>query len=114
MGSETDEELRSEADQLLASFEATRECGVRIAEKLSRGTRSMILRIKAACRRHPEYRRGFCGADIYSPVLDYGVASIDKLDSFGNATVYQGLAPDVASHAAWCCSGFLSIGDQPT
>jgi len=45
----------------------------RLAARLDPETREAILLIKAACWRHPEYRRGFSSADVYAAVLDRGI-----------------------------------------
>jgi len=45
----------------------------RIAARLTPETRLVILRLKDACWRHPEYRKGFASQDIYDAVLDHGV-----------------------------------------
>jgi hypothetical protein len=39
-------------------------------------TRAAILAIKAACWRHPQYRRGFTSSDVYAAVLDRGVRDV--------------------------------------
>jgi hypothetical protein len=59
------------------AFEETRAYGERIKRQLSGTTRPPILRIKAACWRHPEYRRRFTSGDIYSAVLDHGVVDVE-------------------------------------
>ncbi len=58
-------------------FEAVRAHGERIRERLSDSNRPLILQIKSACWRHPQYRREFSSGDIYEGVLDYGVADIE-------------------------------------
>jgi len=60
-----------------AGFEDVRLHGERLAARLSGASRQTILKIKSACWRHPEYRRAFSSADIYSAVLDHGVAEIE-------------------------------------
>lgn len=63
-------------------FEATRAYGERIRERLTDTNRSLILQIKTECWRHPKYRREFASGDIYSAVLDYGVADINGFWKF--------------------------------
>ena len=58
-------------------FEAVRAHGKRIEERLSESNRPLILQIKSACWRHPQYRREFSSGDIYDAVLEHGVADID-------------------------------------
>jgi len=60
-----------------AGFEDVRLHGERLAARLSGASRQTILNIKSACWRHPEYRRAFSSADIYSAVLDHGVAEVE-------------------------------------
>jgi len=60
-----------------SGFERTRSYGERIAERLSGSTRSSILQIKAACWKHPQYRREFSSSDIYTAVLEHGVVDIE-------------------------------------
>jgi hypothetical protein len=55
-------------------FAATRAFGERIAGRLTDENRGAILRIKSACWRHPEYRRGFGS----TAVLEHGVADTDQ------------------------------------
>ena len=57
-------------------FESVRRFSDGISHRLDTATRQAILAIKAACWTHPEYRRGFTSADIYSAVLDRGVRDI--------------------------------------
>jgi hypothetical protein len=57
-------------------FEATRRFCENIAGRLDAASREAILAIKAQCWTHPEYRRGFTSADVYSAVLDRGVRDI--------------------------------------
>lgn len=59
-----------------AGFEPTREFGDRLASRLTDENRRIILSIKEASWRHPEYRRGFTSSDIYAAVLDRGVRDI--------------------------------------
>jgi hypothetical protein len=54
-------------------FESPRAHGESIRARLSEATRASILQIKAACWRHPQYRREFSSGDVYEAVLDYGV-----------------------------------------
>ena len=63
-------------------FESTRTYSEQIAARLSEHSRLAILGIKAACWRHPEYRRRFSSSDIYSAVLDHGVVDIDGFWTF--------------------------------
>ena len=56
-----------------AGFDSSHEFAKRLAARLDPETREAILRIKAACWRHPEYRRGFSSADVYAAVLDRGI-----------------------------------------
>ena len=65
-----------------AEFEATRAYCERIGSRVSESDRPIILRIKSACWRHPEYRRQFSSADIYSAVLDHGVVDQDGFWEF--------------------------------
>ena len=60
-----------------AGLEDVRLHGERLAARLSGASRQTILKIKSACWRHPEYRRAFSSADIYSAVLDHGVAEVE-------------------------------------
>lgn len=59
------------------AFESPRAFGAAIAARMSEPARRAILEIKAACWRHPEYRRGFTSSDIYSAVLDHGIVDAD-------------------------------------
>ena len=63
-------------------FEAVRAHGKRIQGRLSETTRPLILQIKSACWRHPQYRREFASGDIYEAVLDHGVADIEGFWNF--------------------------------
>jgi hypothetical protein len=63
-------------------FEATRDFGERIRERLSDSTRSLILRIKSEVWRHPQYRREFSSSDVYSAVLEHHVIDIDGFWEF--------------------------------
>lgn len=58
-------------------FESVRRFNDGIASRLTDETRAAILAVKAACWRHPQYRRGFTSADVYAAVLDRGVRDID-------------------------------------
>jgi hypothetical protein len=60
-----------------AGFEDVRLHGERLAARLSEASRQTILKIKFACWQHPEYRRAFSSADIYSAVLDHNVADVE-------------------------------------
>ena len=64
------------------AFAVTRAYSERIAERLSESSRLVILAIKSACWRHPEYRRRFSSIDIYSAVLEHGVADLDGFWAF--------------------------------
>lgn len=57
-------------------YERVRRFGDEIARRLDDGSRDAILAIKQACWTHPEYRRGFTSADVYSAVLDRGVRDL--------------------------------------
>ena len=63
-------------------FEAVRAHGERIQGRLSDSNRPLILQIKSACWRHPQYRREFSSGDIYEAVLDHGIADIDGFWKF--------------------------------
>ena len=58
------------------SFEPVRQFGEHIAARLDAASRQAILAIKQRCWTHPQYRRGFTSADVYSAVLDRGVRDI--------------------------------------
>lgn len=58
-----------------------RHCGS-IAARLTPDTRNAVLQIKTACWAHPEYRRGFSSQDIYSAVLDDGIATLDQFREY--------------------------------
>ena len=60
------------------AFESVRRFGEDLAARLDDTTRAVILDIKNACWRHPEYRRGFTSADIYAAVLDRGVRDLPQ------------------------------------
>ena len=57
-------------------FEPARRFGEELASRLNEENRRVILAIKAACWSHPEYRRSFSSADIYTAVLDRGVTDV--------------------------------------
>lgn len=59
-----------------AGFESVRRFGEHIEGRLEASSRAAILAIKTACWTHPEYRRGFTSADVYSAVLDRGVRDV--------------------------------------
>jgi len=63
-------------------FETIRVYGERLGTRMSESARSIILQIKSACWRHPEYRRGFSSSDIYAAVLDYDVVDIESFWTF--------------------------------
>jgi hypothetical protein len=64
------------------AFEVTRVYGERLGAQLSESARFIILQIKSACWRHPEYRRGFSSSDIYSAVLEHGVVDVEGFWAF--------------------------------
>lgn len=66
----------------LEAFEPVRLHGERVASRLSATSRDAILRIKSACWNHPEYRRRFSSADVYSAVLDHGVTDVEEFWRF--------------------------------
>ena len=57
-------------------FEAVRRFGENLSARLNDANRAVILAIKAACWQHPQYRRGFTSADVYTAVLDRGVRDV--------------------------------------
>ena len=63
-------------------FEAIRAHSERLRARLSESTRGLILEIKSACWRHPEYRRTFSSDEIYSAVLDHEVVDIEGFWAF--------------------------------
>ena len=63
-------------------FRAVREYGERISERLTDATRQTILDIKAACWKHPQYRKGFSSSDIYDAVLDHEINSVEEFWTF--------------------------------
>ena len=63
-------------------FEAVRNHGERLRERLSDSNRPLILQIKSACWRHPRYRREFASGDIYTAVLEHSVVDIDGFWKF--------------------------------
>jgi hypothetical protein len=58
-------------------FDSVCRFGDVIASRLDDENRAAILAIKTACWQHPQYRRGFTSADVYSAVLDRGVRRVD-------------------------------------
>ena len=58
------------------AFDAVRCFHDDLAARLNDTNRAVILAIKNACWRHPQYRRGFTSADVYSAVLDRGVRDV--------------------------------------
>jgi hypothetical protein len=58
------------------AFELVRRFGEELSARLTDTNRAVILEIKAACWRHPQYRRGFTSADVYAAVLDRGVRDV--------------------------------------
>jgi hypothetical protein len=61
-----------------AGLERSLEFAEGIASRLGPAERSAILRIKRACWRHSEYRRGFTSADVYAAVLERGVCDVPE------------------------------------
>ena len=53
-----------------------------IARRLTPSTRAAILHIKTLCWEHPEYRFGFSSQDIYTAVLDDGIATFDQFRTY--------------------------------
>jgi hypothetical protein len=53
-----------------------------MAGKLSAANRPIILKIKKACWKHSEYRRGFSSADIYHAVLEEHVATFAQFREY--------------------------------
>ena len=58
------------------AFDLVRRFGEELSGRLNDTNRAVILEIKAACWRHPQYRRGFTSADVYAAVLDRGVRDV--------------------------------------
>lgn len=58
------------------AFDLVRRFGEELSARLNDTNRAVILEIKAACWRHPQYRRGFTSADVYAAVLDRGVRDV--------------------------------------
>jgi hypothetical protein len=58
------------------AFDLVRRYGDALSARLNETNRSVIMDIKAACWRHPEYRRGFTSGDVYAAVLDRGVRDV--------------------------------------
>jgi hypothetical protein len=58
------------------AFQLVRRFGDELSARLNDANRAVILAIKAACWRHPQYRRGFTSADVYEAVLDRGVRDV--------------------------------------
>ena len=58
------------------AFDLVRRFGDDLSARLNDENRAMILAIKTACWHHPQYRRGFTSADVYSAVLDRGVRDV--------------------------------------
>ena len=58
------------------AFDAVRRFGEDLSARLTDENRAVILAIKEACWRHPQYRRGFTSADVYAAVLDRGVRDV--------------------------------------
>ncbi|HKA20325.1 MAG TPA: hypothetical protein VKN18_18700 [Blastocatellia bacterium] len=61
-----------------AGFRAVREYGERVSKRLTERTRQSILDIKAACWKHPQYRKAFSSRDIYDAVLDHGIKDVEE------------------------------------
>jgi hypothetical protein len=60
------------------AFDVVRRFGDDLSARLTDGNRAVILAIKTACWRHPQYRRGFTSADVYAAVLDRGVRDVQE------------------------------------
>jgi len=58
------------------AFDLVRRFGEDLSARLNDTNRGVILEIKAACWQHPQYRRGFTSADVYTAVLDRGVRDV--------------------------------------
>lgn len=58
-------------------FDVVRRFSDQLSSRLDDESRNVILAIKAACWHHPQYRRRFTSADVYSAVLDRGVRDVD-------------------------------------
>ncbi len=58
------------------AFDVVRRYGEVLSGRLNDTNRAVILEIKAACWRYPEYRRGFTSGDVYAAVLDRGVRDV--------------------------------------
>ena len=58
------------------AFELVRRFGEDLSARLHDTNRAVILEIKAACWQHPQYRRGFTSADVYTAVLNRGVRDV--------------------------------------
>lgn len=58
------------------AFDLVRRFGEDLSARLNDANRAVILEIKAACWQHPQYRRGFTSADVYTAVLDRGVRDV--------------------------------------
>ena len=58
------------------TFDLVRRFGDDLSARLNDPNRAVILEIKAACWRHPQYRREFTSADVYAAVLDRGVRDV--------------------------------------
>ncbi len=63
-------------------FERIRSYGDQILSRLTERKRETILRLKAACWQHPEYRRRFSSADIYEAVLECNVVDMEGFQVF--------------------------------
>src|SRR4051812_35965763 len=58
------------------AFEVVRRFSDDLSARLNDTHRAAILAIKAACWHHPQYRRGFTSADVYTAVLERGVHDV--------------------------------------
>jgi hypothetical protein len=58
------------------AFDVVCRNGEALAARLNDTNRAVILEIKTACWRHPEYRRGFTSGDVYAAVLERGVRDV--------------------------------------
>jgi len=63
-------------------FRAAGEQCERISQRLTDANRQVILEIKSACWKHPQYRKGFSSIDIYDAVIDHGINNVEEFWSF--------------------------------
>ena len=66
----------------LAGLERVQSYCDAIASRLSSSSRETILQIKSECWQHPEYRRAFSSADIYTAVLEHSIENVDEFWTF--------------------------------